>query len=106
MLQAKNRLRLLPYKNKENFKGQRVSGDDFVLVYQKNEPVFKATCVITKKIAPKAVDRNRIKRLIWQALASQTERNLKAVVIVKKNIASLKAEVVGREIEKLFKKIK
>jgi len=106
MLQARNRLRLSPYKKEENFKGQRVSGDDLVLVYQKNEPVFKATCVITKKIAPKAVDRNRIKRLIWQALASQTERNLKAVVIVKKNIASLKAEVVGREIEKLFKKIK
>ena len=106
MLQAKNRLRLLPYKNKENFKGQRVLGDDFVLIYQKNAPVFKATCVITKKIAPKAVDRNRIKRLIWQALASQMERNVKAVVIVKKNIASLKAGVVGREIEKLFKKIK
>ena len=106
MLQAKNRLRLLPYKNKENFKGQRVSGDDFVLVYQKNEPVFKATCVITKKIAPKAVDRNRIKRLILRALVSQTGRNVKAVVIVKKNIASLKAGVVEREIEELFKKIK
>ena len=106
MLQAKNRLRLLPYKNKENFKGQRVSGDDLVLVYQKNEPVFKATCVITKKIAPKAVDRNRIKRLILRALVSQTGRNVKAVVIVKKNIASLKAGVVEREIEELFKKIK
>ena len=106
MLQARNRLKISPYKNKENFKGQRVYSDDFVLVYQNNEQIFKATCVITKKIAPKAVDRNRIKRLVRQALASQRKRNVKAVVVVKKNIAPLKAAVVEKEIEELFKKIK
>ena len=106
MLQARNRLSLSLGKNNGNFRGQRVSNEDFILVYQKNEPVFKATCVITKKIAPKAVDRNRIKRLVRQALANQTKIKVKAKVVVKKNVAPLKAAVVEKEIEELFKKIK
>lgn len=64
----------------------------------------KATITITKKVAPKAVDRNRIKRIIKEALRSAKIDKAQLQVIVKKNIASLKSYQVKEKIEKFLKK--
>ncbi|MBI2327126.1 ribonuclease P protein component [Candidatus Curtissbacteria bacterium] len=62
----------------------------------------KAAIVITKKVAPKAVDRNRIKRIIKEALRSAKIQKGQLQIIVKRNIASLKSYQVKEKIEKFF----
>lgn len=89
-----------------SYKGEKVSTEEFVLIYQEQPLPFKLVPVITKKVVPKAVERNRIKRLIKEALKSKNNQSGQMILIVKKNIASLKAAVVERKIEELFKKIK
>ena len=51
--------------------------------------------VISKKVAPRAVDRNRIKRLFRQA-ARKIQLTRELVIIVKKNIKDLKMQQVEK----------
>ena len=84
----------------------RVSGDEIVLIFKKGPKIFKTAVIITKKIAPKAVDRNRIKRIISEALReriNQKEGGL--TLIVKKNIAHFKKQEVSTIIERLISKL-
>ena len=60
----------------------------------KHSGLPKASIIVSKNVAKKAVDRNRIKRIIREA---QRKINLPAsnhTVIVKKNIADLKTDQV------------
>lgn len=63
----------------------------------------RATITITKKVAPKAVDRNRIKRIIKEALRSAKIEKGQLQIIVKRNIANLKSYQVQEKIEKFLK---
>ena len=75
-------------------------------IFRKEPKIFKTAIIITKKVAPRAVDRNRIRRIISEALREKigkTEDEL--VVIVKKNIAHFKKQEVSTIIERLINKL-
>ncbi len=76
---------------------------DFGLIYKKNLK-SKLTIVITKKIVPKAVSRNRIRRLIKEVLR---KINLKGdlKIIVKQDLSGLKLQDVKKNLEPQIKKL-
>lgn len=61
------------------------------------------TIAVSKAVAPKAVDRNRIKRLIKEALLSLNAAGSSFKVIVKKNFADAKMQDVKRELSIFLK---
>jgi len=80
----------LPVKN-------RVSSENFILF--KNGLIGeKLTIVVSKKVAPLAVDRNRVKRLIKEALRQMAMDSSSLKIIVKKNIADAKMAQVKDEL--------
>ena len=103
MLAKKNRL-ILKKRNPTNLT-KRIESGPFVLKLKKNEGPFKAAVVVSKKIAKKAVDRNRIKRIISEALTQMIVPNLDLVIIVKENISNLKTADIKFELEKALEKV-
>jgi ribonuclease P protein component len=76
------------------------------LIFEKKPDAFKLTIVVTKKIAPRAVDRNRIKRLLKEAFRRFTQLDGGVKIIVKSNLSGLKLDDVLRKLEPLILKIK
>ena len=103
MLPAKNRLKLS--KNKEIWSKQRIENDEIQLVVSPKENTFKVATVVSKKVAPRAVDRNRIKRLVAEAVRDQNLQP-QIIVIVKKNIAGLKKNQVQAKLTGMLRKLK
>lgn len=62
---------------------------------------FNLHIVISKKIVPKAVERNRIKRIIKVAVRSLKKEG-DFLVIVKQNISGLKSWQLGKTISSLI----
>jgi len=102
MLPAKYRLQ--KFSNLKTVK--RIYSPNFEVI-QKAGNRLKLGVVITKKVAKKAVDRNRIKRMIHEALKEQIV-NLSSpiVIIVKSNLAQQKMPEIKNELENQLKKIK
>lgn len=68
---------------------------------------FSATVIVPKKVAPLAVGRHRIKRLIYQSLRNlQVKDEFSLVISVKKGCKSLQLEDWQNEIEQLLSKIR
>lgn len=61
--------------------------------------------VISKKVAPKAVDRNRIKRLFMEA-ARKIQLKGELVIIVKENIKDFKMHQVEKLLIEKIRKVK
>lgn len=61
------------------------------------------TIVVSKKVVPLAVDRNRIKRLIREAVRHLELENYQVKAIVKKNFADAKMTQVKDRIAALLK---
>lgn len=116
MLPSKNRLKL----NKQNsgnkdFTKTSIVTDELVLVYKRlrktvdgagREPSeLKAATIVSKKTAPKAVDRNRIKRVLAEVLKEHLKLGGELKVIVKKNIAGQKVAQVQAKMTKLLQKL-
>jgi len=59
------------------------------------------TIVVSKKISKKAVERNRIKRTIKEALRAKNKQK-GLTIIVKENISGLKMQQVKEKLEKLL----
>lgn len=76
---------------------------DFVISLKNNSKIFKTRIVVSKKIAKKAVERNRIKRIIRQALKNLNVQN-SLTIIVKKNLASLKSKEIQEKLSQLLPK--
>jgi len=79
------------------------SSSDFTIRTQRQDikshgPVI----VVSKKITKKATERNRIRRIIKEALASVGCKNKNVAVIVKRNIASLKMNQVKKVLSTLI----
>ena len=104
MLAKESRLNLSKNKNSGRFKGQRISGSHFDLVY-KSAPRFKAATVVSKKVAKLAVDRNRIKRLVATSLQKKKDIGAELLFVVKMNFAHTTQEEVDAKIEEALKKI-
>ena len=106
MLPAKNRLNL-SHEFKNRFSGaKRASSEEFLLIANRKQAGFKLAVVISKKVAPKAVDRNRAKRIVSEALKGQAVFFGELLVIVNKNIARLKTEEVYKKLSSLILKLK
>ena len=56
---------------KQDFKGKKVTSEDLVLIAKTTEEELKLTVSISKKVASRAVDRNRIKRIIKKNTKNQ-----------------------------------
>lgn len=100
MLPKKNRLNL---KTKEGFRGKRIFSEDLTLIYS-SANYFKGAVVVSKKVAPKAVDRNRIKRLVMESLKGKNAK-AQCVFIVNKNLAGLKKDEVEIKVKELLRQI-
>lgn len=105
MLPTRNRLNLSFFRN-DRKKTKKVFSRYFVLEFQKEPNVFKVAALVTKKVAPKAVDRNRIRRTVTEAVKNNKdlEGNLKIVVL--KNTSDLKTRQVQELLKELLVKLK
>jgi len=103
MLPSKNRLKLKRGHTRKFT--AKVESTDFVIKIGGNRDYFRAAVVVSKDTAKKAVDRNRIRRLLTTALKKLETKNLEMVVIVKKNIAGQKEAEVRKNLGSLLKKI-
>ena len=61
--------------------------------------------VISKKISKRAVDRNRIKRLLCEAMKNKLPEGLKIIILVRKNILEAKIEDIKKSWEGVYEKI-
>ena len=86
--------------------GQKVKSEDFNLIFKKADHNFKTKIVISRKVASKAVDRNRIKRLFREVLRANKGENKELVIIVKRNLSSFKRQDIQSKMEEMFAKIK
>lgn len=102
MLPKKNRINLRTQKQKGSFKAI-ISTEDLTVRYRQS-PIIKGAVVVSKAVAKKAVDRNRARRIILEALR---ERNLKGefIFIVKKNIKDYKKQNINDVLEKISRRV-
>lgn len=87
----------------QEHKRAKVADSLFTVIFQKSLKPPKSTIVVSKVVAKKAVDRNRIKRVIKEALRQGLYAKYEFKIIVKKNIADLKMQEVKEKLEKLLK---
>ena len=76
------------------------------LNYKKDDDLKKFGFIISKKISKKAVDRNRIRRLlstVVQKNLKKFEKGVRIVFLTKKEILGKKIEEIEREVEKFIK---
>lgn len=62
----------------------------------------KETIIVSKAVAKRAVDRNRIKRITKAALREFGDNQASIVLIAKNNIANLKTQDVYEELKKVL----
>ena len=77
--------------------------DAFDIIFKESN-VKKCAVIITKKVAKKAIDRNRAKRLIMEAFREQDLKG-EFIFIVKRNIRDFKKQDINEIIEKVTKKV-
>jgi ribonuclease P protein component len=102
MLNPRNRLKI-KRRNTLRFT-RKIIDSEFIVRLKGVSGPFKAAIVVSKKTAPKAVDRNRIKRLVATALKELKIDNLEMVITVRENIAGQKMNDVKKSLESFFKK--
>lgn len=103
MLPAKNRLNLKYFKRAAGSK--KVGSEDFLIIASKKPDSFKLGISISKKVVKKAVDRNRIKRLIAEALRGQNIFRGELAIFVKSNLSNLKMDELKGKLFELIRKI-
>ncbi len=103
MLPVKNRLNLKNFKKR--FSRKKIVSGDFLIIANQKVGVFKVGVSVSKKVAPKAVDRNRSRRLILEALRDQDIFEGELAIFAKKNLANQKTEEVKEKLLKLIGKI-
>ena len=83
----------------------KTSSQEFVIYPNPKTHGSDLTVVISKKVAKRAVDRNRIKRIVKEALRGYHIGKEKLTIVVKKNIADLKMPEVKVKLKKLLKNL-
>jgi ribonuclease P protein component len=80
-----------------------------VLVGENTEEKNQFGIIVSRKISKKAVERNKIRRLVYEAIrlkqAVLVSKGLKIVVLANKSLLEKKYEEVEKEVEQVFKKI-
>lgn len=97
MLPKKNRLNLKLEKNRRLFKNLRYDSFGIKYYVQKNEELrFQAAAVPSVKNFNKAVERNKVRRIVYQVVDSHPIKNLSVklvLVVYGKKILTDSAEV-------------
>lgn len=96
-LLSNNRLQIQKSQSRRHF------SSDFDIIVKPDIASVKITIVVSKKIAARAVDRNRIKRIIKEALKKTGNLDAVLTIIVKKNIAGFKSYEVAEKLKNIFK---
>lgn len=85
-------------------KGRRYFSSEFDLILKSSTEKALVTVSVSKKVASRAVDRNRIKRIIKEALRKIDSFENPVTFIVKKNIAGLKSYQIEEKLKNLLSK--
>ena len=85
---------------------KKLEGAEFEIFFEKGSYPAKVGIVVNKRTAKKAVLRNRIKRIVAEALKDEIEKiGGKLLIIVKKDISGLKTGQVREKILGMFQKL-
>jgi ribonuclease P protein component len=99
---------MLPKKNRFSFKTklpkQTFSSPSFSIRFGENEEGLKLAVVVSKKVATKAVDRNKIKRRIVEFIEKNLDKatSLTLIFYVKKDVD---LETLSEEVKQALQKI-
>jgi ribonuclease P protein component len=110
MLPQKHRVKTEDFTNVLN-NGKKIFGEYFTLTYLKNTPHFKASVVISKKIAKKAVNRNMQKRKTREAIRKifspldSSSYPYSCLFFIKKDISEVPLTELTKEISGFSKKL-
>lgn len=75
-------------------------------VLKKEDKEKKFGFIISKKISKRAVDRNRIKRLLAESIKQnlgEIKEGFRGIFLVKKNILGRKFDEIKKEVDKIIK---
>ena len=108
MLPAKNRAprSLFTTLRVKDRNVKRLESGEFEVFFKKDGPLAKVGIVVSKKIAKKAVLRNRMKRVISEAIRGELDQlDGQILIIVKSDVSGLKAAQVKEKILAIFQKL-
>ncbi len=80
---------------------RKISSKDFSLIYQKSDKPLQI--VVSKRVAKKSVDRNRIRRIFKEALKEIGAKEVQIKIIVRQNIAGTKSGELAEKLKQLIK---
>ena len=107
MLKRENRIRLKKEFTEIKNKGRVLYSPFFGwLTYKENDDLKKFGFIVSKKISKKAVDRNRIRRILSEIIRKNLdkfENGTRVVFLVKKEILNKKMIDIEKEIFKFLK---
>ena len=91
--------------------GSVIKKSNFILIYRKNNSEFpRFAFIASKKFSKRAVDRNRAKRLLREAVRKRIDKLSKFhydfIFIAKKNILNKKLQDVLKEIDDIILEIR
>ena len=90
-------------------KGSLLTTDLFVVKYlhQDNDDIPRFTVVTSVKLSKKAVERNAVKKKIYEAIRLQMPEKLPLYIAIvpKKHVLDVKYEKIETDITNLFKKL-
>ena len=107
MLKRENRIRLKREFAEVKNKGRILYSPLFgFLTYKENDDQKKIGFIVSKKISKRAVDRNRIRRILSEIVRKKLERfenGTRIIFLTKKEILGKKYDEVEKEVEKFIK---
>lgn len=108
MLPARNRapIDLFTMLRARGSNAKKLGGAEFEIFFEKGGSPVKVGIAVSKRIAKKAVLRNRIKRIVAEALKDEIGKTGgKMLIIVKKDISGLKTGQVKGKVLGMLQKL-
>lgn len=105
MLSKKFRLNRYEIKELKSRKYKIFHSHTFSLVYKETPDNTKIGVIVSIKIAEKAVERNRIKRLFYKAAEDLLDKKGNFLFLTNKTSANVSLEDIKKEIDELSSKI-
>ena len=85
---------------------KKLEGAEFEIFFEKGSVPAKVGIVVSKRTAKKAVSRNRIKRIVAEAIKDELDQiGGQLLIVVKSDISMLKVADVKERIVKIIKKL-